>query len=115
MGAFKDRFKTHFHKSGLICTCVGRYMYIGMVCVCICGMYTSVYVLYIIMYVYMCVFKTLLVLTTPYAVIKALMHIPCINTYIHNHVTENYFMLCLIITHTYVIVTVVRTAWSFYL
>ena len=36
----KTDFKTHLYKSGLIYTYVGRY--IGMVCVCICGMYTSV-------------------------------------------------------------------------
>ena len=41
-------FKTHFHKSGLICTYVGRY--IGMVCVCICSMYVSVYVIYVCVY-----------------------------------------------------------------
>ena len=78
-------------------------MHMWYVCVCICD---------ICMYV--CVFMTLLVLTTPYAAIKTLIHIH-LYQYIHNHVTEDYFMLRAVFKHKYVIVTVVRTVWSFYL
>ena len=50
------------------------------------------------MYVYVCVFMTLLVLTTAYAAIKTLINIH-LYQYMHN---QNYFMLCAMFKHTYV-------------